>query len=60
MTGFLPRVTTHHGSSDDQHHTACGGPAASVVRDEAGEDPPCKKELQVSVMPPQLQSFAPA
>lgn len=50
---FFPRVTTYHGSGDDQHHAARGGSAASVVRDEAGEDPPCKKESQVSVTPPQ-------
>lgn len=57
MTGFIFRVTTHHGSGDDQHHAARGGPATSVVGDEAGKDPPCKKELQVLVMLHQWQSF---
>ena len=55
---FLPRVTTHHGSGDDQHHAARGGSAAGVVGDEAGKDPSCKKEAQVSVTPPRRQSFA--
>lgn len=56
--GLGARVTAHHGSSNHQHHAARGGSAASVVRDEASEDPSYKKESQLSLTPAQRQSFA--